>query len=142
MASANREHSGIMLGRNLALSKRLLGVAVVTFVFTFLAHTPPELFPLTFVFGLDVRILAVLVVAPALAAAYWNDGLLICLALAAAPALGFFLPLGLFDLVSPPSSVGTNLVAGLAVALVFGVPTYVVGAGARRIVSRLAHDGS
>ncbi|SIR22160.1 hypothetical protein SAMN05421858_1884 [Haladaptatus litoreus] len=135
MASVETEHSGIMLGRNLALSKRLLGLAFLVFVLTFLAHTPPEVSPTSFIFGLDIRILALLVVVPALVAAYWNDGLLICLALAAAPALGFFLPLGLFNLVYPSSSVGMALLTGLAVALVFGVPAYVVGAGARWLVS-------
>ncbi|KZN24101.1 hypothetical protein A4G99_06510 [Haladaptatus sp. R4] len=135
MATDEREHGGIMFGRSTRLSKRLLAVAVGIFALTFLAHTPPDLFPITFPFGLDLRILFLLAVVPPLVAVYWNDGLLVSLVLAAAPTVGFFVPLAAFDLVYPSSSLAWGIETGVAAALVLGVPAYLVGSIARRIVS-------
>jgi hypothetical protein len=124
----------IVLGRDTRLSKRLLVVAVGLFVLTFLAHTPPDVFPLTFTFGFDLRILFVLAAIPPLLAAYWNDGVLVSLALAAAPTLAFFVSIAAFDAVYPTPTLTWGVGTGFAWGLVVGVPAYLAGAVARRTV--------
>ncbi|ODR82833.1 hypothetical protein BG842_19810 [Haladaptatus sp. W1] len=91
----------IALGRDTRLSKRLLVVAVGLFVLTFLVHTPPWVFPVMFTFGFDLRILFLLAAIPPLLVAYWNDGILVSIALSTAPTLGFFVSIAAFDAVFP-----------------------------------------
>lgn len=138
MWTASGDQRDLVFGRSLSRSKRLLGASLAMFAVTFLLHTPPEVFPPTFAFGLDLRLLAALAVVPAAVAAFWNDGLLVSIALATGATLGFFVPLGLFEMVYPPSSVGTNVVVGLVVGTTFGAIAFVLGAGSRRLVAVVA----
>ncbi|WP_231182660.1 hypothetical protein [Haladaptatus sp. DYF46] len=124
----------IVLGRDTRLSKRLLAVAVGLFALTFLVHTPPWIFPVTFTFGFDLRILFVLTAIPPLLVAYWNDGILVSLALATAPTLAFFVSIAAFDAVFPTPTLTWGVGTGIAWGLAVGVPAYLAGAIARRTV--------
>lgn len=124
----------IALGRDTRLSKRLLVVAVGLFVLTFLAHTPPNVFPLTYTFGFDLRILFLLAAIPPLFVAYWNDGVLVSLALATAPTLAFFVSIAAFDAVYPTPTLTWGVGTGVFWGFVVGVPAYLIGAFARRTV--------
>lgn len=135
MATENVERGGMVLGRDAGRSKRLLAVAACVFVLTFLARTPSGMFPLAVPFEFDLRILLLLAAVPSLVAAYWNDGFLVSVSLAAAPTLAFFVSLSLFDTVPPSPTLVWGFEIGFAAALVVGVPAYLVGAVTRRIVA-------
>jgi len=135
VTTEKHEPSTIVLGRNTRLSKRLLAVAVGLFTLTFLVHTPPDIFPVTFSFGFDLRILFVLAAIPPFLIAYWNDGVLVCLAFSTAPTLAFFVSIAAFDAVFPTPTLTWGVETGVAWGLVVGVPAYLAGVIARRIVS-------
>ncbi|MFB6154606.1 MAG: hypothetical protein ABEJ22_01845 [Haloferacaceae archaeon] len=127
----------LLFGRDPRRSVRLLSVAGVLFLVTFVLHTPSLLSrspPFPFGFMLPLLWLASFV--PAAAGAYGNDGLFVSVALAAGPSLGFYLPLALFDLAYPSETLLWGLGSGVGYGVVLGVLGFVVGAGVRRLVDR------
>lgn len=69
--------------------------------------------------------------------AYQNDGILVSIALGLFVALGFYIPLTVFDLAYPSE----DLLWGLGASLMYGVPVgvlgFAMGAGANRLRERL-----
>ncbi|MFB6108679.1 MAG: hypothetical protein ABEJ82_07545 [Haloplanus sp.] len=127
----------MLVGRDPRLSMRLTGVAGAAFLLTALGHLPPRLVGgLSTPFGLSVPLLVGASVVLAAVGAYLNDGLLVSVALAGGPSLGFYLPLALFDLVYPNETVVWALGTGSGFAVVLGTVGFVVGAGARRLAVR------
>jgi hypothetical protein len=128
----------LLLGRDFGRSVRQSAVAGGLFLAVLLVHLPPRLVgPLSLPFGLFLPALAALSLAVATVGGYRNDGLIVCVALAGGPGFGFFLPLGLFELTVPSSSMGSALLMGAVFAVAFGVGGFVLGAGARRVARRV-----
>ncbi|MFB6093302.1 MAG: hypothetical protein ABEK02_09865 [Haloquadratum sp.] len=128
----------LLLGRDPARAVRLSAVAGTLFVVVFALHLPPRLVGgLSLPFGLLLPLFFAVAVVAAAVGAYLNDGYLVALALASGPSLGFYLPLGLFELTYPSSTVLEGLTSGVVFTLVAGTIGFVVGAGARRLAARL-----
>lgn len=133
--------SSLFLGRDAARSMRLCAAAAALFLVVFALHLPPRLVGgLSVPFGLFLPVLAVLCVLAAAVGAFLNDGLLVSVALAAGPSLGFYLPLALFSLTTPHNSVAESLAVGTGFAVVFGTVGFAVGAGLRRLVRRFGWE--
>ncbi|MGQ4555670.1 hypothetical protein [Halobellus sp. GM3] len=128
----------LLLGRDPATAVRLSALAGTLFAVTFLLHLPPRLVGgLSVPFGLFLPLLVTVAFLAAATGAYLNDGLFVSLALAGGPSFGFYLPLGLFELTYPSSTVLAGLAIGAAVAVVCGSTGFIAGAGARRAVERV-----
>lgn len=78
-------------------------------------------------------VLALILVGLPAVQAYQNDGLLVCVTLGLIMALGFYLPLTIFNLAYP----NEDLLWGLGASLMFGVPTGVLGFGLGAGANRL-----
>jgi hypothetical protein len=127
-----------LFGRDLRLSVQLLSVAGALFVLSFLLHTPSLLFAAPpFPFGFMLPALLTAAFLPAAVGAYLNDGLFVSVALASGPTLGFYLPLALFDLAYPSSTLLWGLGSGVGYGVVVGVVGFLVGSGARRLVGQV-----
>jgi len=131
------EYSGLLVGRDRATTERLLTVAAAVFVAVFVFHTPPDVLGVDLAVRPNLAVLFVLATVLPVAGAFVNDGALVSVALAAGPALGFYVPLTLFELVSPSESVlwGVGTAATFAVPL--GLLGFAAGAGARRLADRV-----
>ncbi|MFB6123543.1 MAG: hypothetical protein ABEJ78_08800 [Haloferacaceae archaeon] len=128
----------LFLGRDPRLAVKLSSVAGVVFLLIALVHLPPRLVgSLSTPFGLFLPALFALMFALSIAGGYLNDGLLVCVALAGGPSLGFYLPLAIFDLAYPSETVLWALATGTGYAVVFGAAGFLVGAGGRRLVGRV-----
>jgi hypothetical protein len=137
----------LVLGREPEQSMRLTAVAAGLFLGVFFLHLPPRLVGgLSVPFGLFLPALVALCVLVAAVGAFLNDGLLVSVALASGPSLGFYLPLALFSLVTPTNTVAESLAFGTIFAVVCGSVGFAVGAGARRLARRFgwgtAADGA
>jgi len=129
----------LLLGPDPVTAVRLSAVAGVLFVVTVVLHLPPRLVGgLSFPFGLLLPLLVGIAFVAAAVGAYLNDGLLVCLALAGGPSFGFYLPLGLFELTYPSATMLTALALGATFSVAVGTAGFVVGAGGRRLIERLA----
>lgn len=131
----------LLLGRDPDEAVRLSAVAGVLFAVTFVVHLPPRLAGwLSFPFGLLLPLLVGVAFFAAAVGAYRNDGFLVALALAGGPSFGFYLPLGLFELTYPSSTVFEGLTIGATVAVAAGTAGFLVGAGGRRLLERVAES--
>jgi hypothetical protein len=127
----------LVLGRDAERSMRLTAVAAGLFLAVFLLHLPPRLVGgLSVPFGLFLPALVALCVLVAAAGAFLNDGLLVSVALASGPSLGFYLPLALFSLTTPTNTVAESLAFGTIFAVVCGAVGFAAGAGVRRLARR------
>lgn len=126
----------LLFGRDPRRSVRLLWVAGGLFLLTALLHAP-VLFGgrAPSPFGLMVWSFYLAVFVPAVVGAYLNGGLLVSVALASGPSLGFYLPLTLLDLASPGETVLWGLVAGVATAVALGTLGFIVGTGGYRLAA-------
>ncbi|WP_135807043.1 hypothetical protein [Halorussus marinus] len=129
------EYSGLVVGRDRATTERLLTVAVAVFVAVFVFHTPPSVLGVDLAVRPNLAVLFGLATVLPVAGAYLNDGALVSVALAAGPALGFYVPLTLFELVSPSESVLWGVASAATFAVPLGLVGFAVGAGARRLVA-------
>lgn len=133
----------LLFGRNLARTRRYLGVVIGLFVVSL------GLMGLVWIFGqqnitvpLDgawlLWAVALIIVGLPGIQAYQNDGLLVCIALGTAVPLAFYLVLTTFNLVYPSEDV----LWGIGTALQFGVPAgflgFLLGAGVRRLRDRIS----
>ena len=137
----------LVLGRDPEQSVRLTAVAAGLFLVVFFLHLPPRLVgSLSVPFGLFLPALVAICVLVAAVGAFLNDGLLVSVALASGPSLGFYLPLALFSLTTPQNTVAESLAFGTIFAVVCGAVGFVVGAGVRRLARRFgwgaAADGT
>jgi hypothetical protein len=128
----------LFLGQDPRRSIKLSSVAGVVFLLTALVHLPPRFVgSLSTPFGLFLPALFALMFVLSTVGGYLNDGLLVCIALAGGPSLGFYLPLAIFDLAYPSETVLWALATGTGYAVAFGTAGFVVGAGGRRLVGRV-----
>ncbi|MFB6096228.1 MAG: hypothetical protein ABEJ74_02420 [Haloferacaceae archaeon] len=127
----------LLLGRRFDVSVWLTGVASALFVVTFLLRLLAVFGPLPVASeGLDGVALGLALVVAA-AAAYYNDGLLVSVALAASLSMGFYLPHAFALLTRPHESALLALGLGVGYALLLGAAGFLVGAGARRALAEV-----
>jgi hypothetical protein len=131
------EYSGLLVGRDRTTTERLLTVAAAVFVAVFVFHTPPEILGVDLAVRPNLAVLFGLATLLPVVGAFLNDGALVSVALAAGPALGFYVPLTLFELVSPTESVLWGVGAAATFAVPLGLAGFAAGAGARRLVDRI-----
>ena len=128
------DHSALLYGRDRDVSARLLGVAGLLFAATFVAHSPRTAFGVSIPYAVGFGTLfSFMLVAPMLAAVY-NDGALVSVALALAPALGFFVPQGYYGLADPHPSVLGALAIAVATAATMGLCGFLFGHVGRQVV--------
>lgn len=127
----------LLLGREFETSAKLSGVASVLFVVTFLLRLPAVFGPLPG--GGELLDSVVFTGALVLAAggAYYNDGLLVSIALAASLTLGFYLPYAFSRILRPHHSALAAIGLGAGYALLFGIVGFILGSGGRRVIGRL-----
>ena len=128
------DHSALLYGRDRDASARLLGVAGLLFAATFVAHSPETTFGVSIPYALGFGTLFFfMLIIPMLAAAY-NDGALVSVSLALAPALGFFVPQGYYGLSDPHPSVFGALAIAVAAAATMGLCGFLFGHVGRQMV--------
>lgn len=130
------EQSGLLVGRDPATAKHLLAVALAVFVAVFVLVTPSEILGFEIPFAVSLWTLFLLTAVLPTVGAFANDGVLVSVALAAGPSFGFYLPLTIFDLAYPSSSVAWGVGTASMFALPLGLLGFAVGAGARRLATR------
>lgn len=127
-----------LFGRDPARAVRLSVVAAVLFFVGALVHVwvqvlgpvPPTAEPVvTAVFAAMFLV--------ALAGGYLNDGLLVCVALAAGVGLGFYLPAIVFQWGRAGRMTVEALAVGTASGVGLGAVGFLVGGAARRLVGRV-----
>jgi hypothetical protein len=70
--------------------------------------------------------------------AYLNGGVVVSIALAAGPALGFLLPLSIYGVVPPRTPILQALAVGAGLAVALGVAGYLAGVSARVLARQVA----
>ena len=138
----NVTKSPILFGRNRHRTQQVLILAAITFFASLIVYTGfPVYDGLPFAFLLIVPSIPLLAGAAVLVAAYLNDGLLVSALVPVMAVIGMELSLGIwlyFDLVPSYDPAGFGFIPRLLVlAFGIGVGVAVVGAGMRRIVTRV-----
>jgi hypothetical protein len=72
------------------------------------------------------------------AGAYYNGGVVVAVALAAGPALGFLLPLSIYGVVPPRTPILQALAVGAGLAVALGVAGYLAGVSTRVVVQQVS----
>lgn len=129
----------VTLGRNPTTSVRSVGGAFVLFVvllslLVVQVETPFDVFPLP---GPAIFVLlGLLALGSAVCHAYRNSGVLVCIVLAVAPILSYYLPLTVLNWAYPSE----DLLWGVGTSLMFGAPIgvlgFLLGVGGRWLVPR------
>lgn len=131
VARAKTVAEDVVLGDDARRAAKLSGVAAALFVVAFLVHFVVHFAGLS---GFDSFVLAVMFVAAA-GGAYLNDGVLVSVALAAGPSLGFYAAAAVFEFGDLRRAVFLTMGYGVVSALVVGTAGFVVGAVARRVAA-------
>ncbi|WP_158056247.1 hypothetical protein [Halorussus halophilus] len=126
--------SPLLFGRDRDASVRLVALAVVSFPLALVAFSPAGTFGVEFSLSQNlgtVSLILVLAVVPALAA-FYNDGLLVCVLLTFGPALAHQLSWALYELDDQRATLGSVVWLSVFVAVLAGLFGFACGYFARR----------